>query len=152
MAPEYTSYEGYSQRAKQMQNYSQAVRIGDTVEISGQGNFRCLIQRVSANCAPGGWNRHTDTTVIDRDINRQYEQAFENVEHTLKTAGSKGWEDVSSIRSYYALMNDEAMEVMVRCLKKACPNHQPIWTAIGVPKLGLDDMKIEIEVGEYSPK
>lgn len=29
------------------------------------------------------------------------------------------------------------------------PNHQPIWTEIGVAKLGLDEMRVEIEVSAY---
>ena len=82
----------------------------------------------------------------------QIEQAFENVEHTLKTAGAKGWEDVFFIRSYHVPMNDEAMETMVTCLKKYCPNHQPAWTAVGVTRLAFDDMRVEIEVRAHVPE
>lgn len=98
----------------------------------------------------GGWDRITEK--IPSDIEKQIEQAFENVEAALKTAGSKGWEDVFSLTSHHMPMSDKAMEIMVRLLKKYCPNHQPIWTSLGVPALAFPDMKVEIEVRAYSPK
>ncbi|KAL5313244.1 hypothetical protein ACEPPN_018977 [Leptodophora sp. 'Broadleaf-Isolate-01'] len=129
----YYKYEGYGQRSKENLWYSQAVRVGDIIECSGQG----------------GWDCETDKIV--RDINGQIDKAFENVEHTLKTAGAKGWVDVFSIRSYHVPCNSEAMEAMVRNLKQYCPNHQPIWTCIGVPRLAFDDMRVEIEVRAHVP-
>lgn len=98
----------------------------------------------------GGWDRITEK--IPSDIEKQIEQAFDNVEAALKTAGSKGWEDVFSLTSHHMPMSDKAMEIMVRLLKKHCPNHQPIWTSLGVPALAFPDMKVEIEVRAYSPK
>jgi enamine deaminase RidA (YjgF/YER057c/UK114 family) len=35
---------------------------------------------------------------------------------------------------------------MVRNFKKWMPDHQPIWTTVGVTRLGEDDMRVEIEV------
>ncbi|KFY91750.1 hypothetical protein V500_04486 [Pseudogymnoascus sp. VKM F-4518 (FW-2643)] len=128
----YTSYEGYGQRSKKNLWYSQAVRVGDIIKCAGQG----------------GWDRETDK--IEREINAQIERAFENVEHNLKTAGAKGWQDVYFIRSYHLPINDEAMEAMVRCLKKYCPDHQPAWTALGINRLAFDDMRVEIEVEAHA--
>jgi enamine deaminase RidA (YjgF/YER057c/UK114 family) len=94
----------------------------------------------------------TVTDKIDSDINLQIERAFDNVEHTLKTAGARGWEDVFFfLRSHHLPCNEEAMEAMVRCLKKYCPNHQPAWTCLGVPRLAFDDMRVEIEVRAHVP-
>ncbi|ESZ98085.1 hypothetical protein SBOR_1541 [Sclerotinia borealis F-4128] len=129
----YFSYEGYGQRSKQDLWYSQAVRVGDVIECSGQG----------------GWDRSTEA--MNSDIVAQIEQAFDNVEQTLQTSGSRGWQDVFSVRSYHVPMNDEALKTMVRCLKKYCPDHQPIWTCIGVPNLAFDAMKVEIEVRAHVP-
>lgn len=131
---EYFNYEGYGTNAKQNFWYSQAVRVGDIIECSGQG----------------GWERSTEK--IPEDIEKQIEQAFDNVEVTLKTAGSKGWEDVFSVTSHHIPIDDKALDIMVRLMKKYCPDHQPIWTALGVPALGRPDMKVEIEVRAYSPK
>ncbi|KAM0154654.1 hypothetical protein ACHAQE_005751 [Botrytis cinerea] len=136
---EYFNYEGYGETtAKQNFWYSQAVRVGDIIECSGQVALT------------GGWDRITEK--IPSDIEKQIEQAFDNVEAALKTAGSKGWEDVFSLTSHHMPMSDKAMEIMVRLLKKYCPNHQPIWTSLGVPALAFPDMKVEIEVRAYSPK
>lgn len=92
----------------------------------------------------GGW--HPETGVINREINAQIDQAFANVEIALKDAGGKGWEQVFRVNSYHVPLNDEALEAMGRNFKKWMPNHQPIWTCIGVTRLGLDDMRVEIEV------
>lgn len=35
---------------------------------------------------------------------------------------------------------------MVRNFKKWMPDHQPLWTCVGVSRLGEDDMRVEIEV------
>lgn len=43
----YTDYEGFGERMKEALNYSQAVRIGDRIEISGQGAF--LIDQKTAS-------------------------------------------------------------------------------------------------------
>lgn len=32
------------------------------------------------------------------------------------------------------------------------PNHQPIWTSVGVTRLAEDDMRVEIEVSAYDPE
>lgn len=98
----------------------------------------------------GGWNRETDK--VERELVLQIQKAFENVEHTLKTAGcERGWDNVFFVRSYHLPLNDEAMETMVDCLKHYCPNHQPAWTAVGVPRLAFDDMRVEIEVRAHIP-
>lgn len=48
-------------------------------------------------------------------------------------------------------MNKESMAAFVAALKKYCPNHQPILTAVGVTKLGIEAMKIEVEVKAQIP-
>lgn len=40
---------------------------------------------------------------------------------------------------------------MVRNMKKWLPNHQPVWTCVGVTQLGEPDMKVEIEVMAHDP-
>ena len=97
----------------------------------------------------GGWDRETE--VIPEGIPDQITAAFDNIEHALQVAGSKGWEDVYFVRSYFVPMSDEAMDTMVGLLKKYCPNHKPGWTALSVPMLAGDaiGMKVEIEVKAY---
>lgn len=38
---------------------------------------------------------------------------------------------------------------MVEGFRKYMPDHQPIWTEIGVKQLGAEDMHVEIEVAAY---
>ncbi|KAJ5512807.1 hypothetical protein N7463_002359 [Penicillium fimorum] len=126
---QYFNYDGWGQKAKRDFYYSQAVRIGDRIEC--------------------GWD--PQTFVIHREINAQIYQAFVNVDLNLKHAGGKGWEQVFRVNSYHVPINDEALEAMVRNFKKWMPNHQPIWTCVGVTRLGEDDMRVEIEVVAHDP-
>lgn len=74
------------------------------------------------------------------------------MELALKTAGGKGWSQVYRVNSYHVPINNEALEAMLRNFKKYMPNHQPLYTCIGVPRLGEDDMRVEIEVVAYDPE
>lgn len=99
---------------------------------------------------PGGWD--PSTSEINTEINAQIDQAFANVDLNLKTAGGKGWSQVFRVHSYHVPLNDEAMRAMVRNLKKYAPDHQPLWTVLGVSRLGYDDMRVEVEVTAHDPE
>jgi enamine deaminase RidA (YjgF/YER057c/UK114 family) len=65
----------------------------------------------------------------------------------LRDAGAdKGWGQVFRVNSYHLALNDEVLEKMKTEFAKWMPNHRPIWTTIQVPKLGLEEMSVEIEV------
>ncbi|EHK40220.1 uncharacterized protein TrAtP1_006280 [Trichoderma atroviride] len=130
----YYSYEGVGKKNVEKYSYNQAVRVGDRIEISGQG----------------GW--HPTTGEFKSDINEQIDQAFANVELTLKDAGGKGWSQVYRVNSYHLPLDDAALGAMVRNFKTYMPNHQPIWTCIGVQRLGEDPMRVEIEVVAHDPE
>ncbi|KAK6902563.1 endoribonuclease L-PSP [Kwoniella mangroviensis CBS 10435] len=130
----YFAYPGSGHIKQRDFHYSQAVRIGDFIHCSGQG----------------GWNPETD--VIYKEINAQIDQAFINVDIALKDAGGKGWEQVYQIDSYHVPINNEALEAMVRNMRKWCPNHKPLFTCVGVPRLGEDDMRVEIKVSAHDPE
>jgi enamine deaminase RidA (YjgF/YER057c/UK114 family) len=53
------------------------------------------------------------------------------------------------VNSYHVPLNDEALTAMVRGFEKWMPGHKPIWTCIGVTRLGMDDMRVEIEVSAH---
>lgn len=97
----------------------------------------------------GGWDRTTE--VIPEDFEAQVAQAFENVNFTLKDAGGKGWDEVYSVRTYTHVLDEEAIKVLAKYLKKWCPNHQPLLTGVGIASLAFG-MKIEIEVTAHVPK
>ncbi|GAB7331524.1 hypothetical protein MBLNU13_g02920t1 [Cladosporium sp. NU13] len=124
----YFAYEGVGQRNLKQHGYNQAVRVGDRIECAGQG----------------GWDPQTG--VFYKEINEQIDQAFANVDLNLKHAGGKGWSQVFRVNSYHVPINDEALAAMTRNFKKWMPDHSPIWTCVGVTRLGEDDMRVEIEV------
>ncbi|TKX22419.1 hypothetical protein C1H76_5201 [Elsinoe australis] len=127
----YYNYDGYGKHAVDTYHYSQAVRIGNRIECSGQG----------------GWDPKTGEIKDGlRDINAQIEQAFANVDLAVRTAGGKGWSQVFRVNSYHVTLDDEVAGAMVRNLKKWAPGHEPIWTAVGVNKLAFEGMEVEIEV------
>lgn len=56
------------------------------------------------------------------------------------------------INSYHVPINKEALDAMVRNFKLWMPDHHPTWTCVGVPRLGEDDMRVEIEVVALDPE
>ncbi|EQB48734.1 endoribonuclease L-PSP [Colletotrichum gloeosporioides Cg-14] len=132
----YFSYNDYGKTLLEEMHYSQAVRVGDNIEISGQG----------------GWDPATGK--VHSELSEEIDQAFANVDLTLKDAGGKGWSQVFRIR-LYALdeaWTPEGMGRMVENMKRWAPDHAPILTGVGVSKLGQPGMRIEVEVSAYDPK
>merc|ERR1712113_1317325 len=97
---QYYAYEKFGIRQRDVVGYSKAVRVGDRIELAGQG----------------GWD--PDTGVFEKEITAQIDLAFKNVDRALRDAGGKGWEQVFRVNSYHLPLNREAEEAMVRSLKK----------------------------------
>ena len=130
--PEFFVTPGYGEYLLNELHYSQAVKIDNRVETSGQG----------------GWD---DNLQIPESIADEIAQAFRNVERTLATAGA-GWEHVVHVNSYHVGgFPPEVNEVMVRLYRHYMPDHAPIWTQVGVAALGLPTMRIEIRVTAIIP-
>jgi enamine deaminase RidA (YjgF/YER057c/UK114 family) len=123
---------GYGERLRDLLHYSQALKIGNRVEISGQG----------------GWD---DDLNICETIEDEIAQAFSNVERTLATAGA-GWGHVVHVNSYHVSGFPPVVnETMARLFRHYMPDHAPIWTQTGVEALGLPTMRIEIRVTAILP-
>ncbi|KAL2807977.1 Ppx/GppA phosphatase family-domain-containing protein [Aspergillus granulosus] len=123
----YFSYPGFGEYARETLSYNQAVRIGNRIEISGQGGWDPATQKVHA------------------DISSEIQQAFANVELALKDAGGKGWSEVYKVRIYVLENTSEIIKSLVDNLRAWMPNHKPLLTCIMVKDLALDGMRIEIE-------
>ncbi|KAL1859069.1 hypothetical protein Daus18300_009709 [Diaporthe australafricana] len=130
----YTTPAGHGKDNLERYRYNQVVRVGDTIHISGQG----------------GWDYATG--VIHEDTEKQIDEAFANIDHILREAGGKGWEQVFRVNSYHIPLDDRALAAMTRNFDKWMPNHKSLWTCVGVVKLGAPDMKVEIEVQAYDPE
>ncbi|TVY68986.1 hypothetical protein LSUE1_G007369 [Lachnellula suecica] len=116
-------------------HFSQAVTIGDTVKISGQG----------------GWDANLKFDASD--LKGQIDLAFQNVDRVLQGVGLRGWEDVYLWRSYVVEAHMEAATpYLIEKMKSRVPGHRPVWTALSVPKLGAPEALVEIEVEAYAPK
>lgn len=113
---------------------------------------------------------------IPSDLEDEIDKAFANVDLALRTAGGKGWSQVSppfpnhlhpntprarliplqvyKVRSYHVTLDNSVLGAMVRNLKKWTPDNDtaPLWTVVGVTRLGEEAMRVEIEVEAYDPK
>jgi enamine deaminase RidA (YjgF/YER057c/UK114 family) len=128
---------GYGDRNLELFHYSQAVKIGDRVEISGQG----------------GWN---DDWEFPETLADEIAQAFRNVGRTLAVAGA-GWEHVVHVNSYHVPVEGDAglqehLGPMVELLRWYLPSQPPIWTCVGVPALGDPKMRVEVRVTAILPE
>ncbi|KAI2613667.1 YjgF-like protein [Hypoxylon fragiforme] len=124
------AYPGAGEFARDTMHYSQAIRVGDNIFISGQG----------------GWDR--STIEIRPELTDEVDQAFDNVDHALKHAGGKGWQQVYRVITY-STDTRATHDRIIDNFRRWMPHHQPTWTEIGVRELGLDTMHIEIEVQAY---
>ena len=130
--PQFFVTPGYGDRARENLRYSQAVRVGDRVEVSGQG----------------GWD--DDQANFPESLEEEIAKAFENVERTLNQAGAS-WRDVIAVDSYHVPtrtdeIGDEHTTVMVEQFRTWMGERTPIWTEIGVQALGAVGMRVEIKV------
>lgn len=127
--PEFFATPGYGEKQLKNLHYSQAVRIGDRIETSGQG----------------GWD---DDFNFPESLQDEIVRAFDNVERTLATAGTT-WDDVVHVNSYHVLgdgsFNDHN-RVMAKQFRARMGDRAPIWTESGVTALGHPKMRIEIRV------
>ncbi|GAA1692168.1 RidA family protein [Glycomyces endophyticus] len=134
--PQFFITPGAGEKLHGLLGYSQAVRIGDRVEISGQG----------------GWN---DDIEFPADLEDEIAQAFDNVERTLNTAGAT-WADVVSVDSYHlpddpAYIGERPGRLMAEQFRKRMNGREPIWTELGVAALGAPGMRVEIRVTAVVP-
>ena len=141
------SCEGIGKTHQRLFGYSQAVRIGDKIACSGQGSQQHLVQVPSTLIVhTGGFDSKGEiSTNIEAEIN----QAFANVELSMKEAGGRGMSQVYRIRSYHIPLDERTLAVMVDNIKKWFPDHQPIWTSVGVTHLAGEGMRVEIEASAH---
>ncbi|KAI9020579.1 Endoribonuclease L-PSP/chorismate mutase-like protein [Hyaloraphidium curvatum] len=112
-------------------HYSQAVRLGGIVKLSGQGGWDLA----------GGLD--------GADAAGQVKLAFDNIDRILREAGLRGWEDVYLVRSFHVdkmPKEGNTYDYTTRKLKERLPGHRPVWTAVAVPELAFPGMLVEIEV------
>ena len=112
-----------------------------------------------ADKTSGGWDpSDPNIKLAGPSLREEIEQGFKNVEMVLRNAGAQGWEDVYKMHSYHAKWEGDVAggsveegptKIMADMLQKYGKGVKPVWTEIGVARLGLEAMRIEIEVEAY---
>jgi enamine deaminase RidA (YjgF/YER057c/UK114 family) len=124
---EYSSYDGYGDFAGEYYWYSQAVRVGDRIECSGQGTLDPVYPRrvprpkIRFDKESGGWDAKVPPYGVPKDVKDEVLNAFSNVELALKTAGGKGWSQVYKVTLYIVDMEQEILEQSLKELRVRCP-------------------------------
>lgn len=103
-------------------HYSQAVRVGETVWVSGQVGID------SAGKIPAG-------------IEAQARLAFENLKRVLTAAGA-ALGDVVELTTFHVDMKE--MEGFAKVKLEYLPSNHPAWTAIGTTELAMPDLRVEM--------
>lgn len=129
--PRFLVPKGYGEHMRDNYHYSQGVQVGNLIFVTGQG----------------GWDENFN---FADSVHDQIRQVFRNVETVLGEAAAS-WENVVDITSYHVELDDSVLGTMVEELRRYCPNHQPLWTVIGVARLALPPMKVEISANAVSP-
>jgi enamine deaminase RidA (YjgF/YER057c/UK114 family) len=103
-------------------HFSQGVRVGDTIWVSGQGGF-------------------DESFGIGETTEAQARQAFRNIARVLAEAGAS-LDDVVEVTSFHVDMAE--IGAVLAAAREAFPRHRPAWTAVGVAALVLPAMRVEI--------
>lgn len=104
-------------------HFSQGVRVGDTLWISGQLG-------IGPNSKPG-------TTIAE-----QTRLAFQNLSRVLEAAGGS-LADVVELTTYHIAMDDLPQVAAVK--DEFISQNFPAWTAVGVTQLAFPELLIEIK-------
>lgn len=112
--------------------YSQAVRAGNFLILSGQGP----VDTEGTLVGPG-------------DIKAQTRKTFENIRAILELAGL-GLDNVVEIVSYHVDLRDleKVQEVKAEFIRRDFPT----WTAVGVTGLGYPGQLLEIKTWAFIPE
>jgi len=117
---------------KPLSHYTDAVRCGDFLFVSGQGPFDANFKLVGGD-----------------DMTKQAVRTHENLKKIMK-AGGMGFEDVAKTTVY--MDNCEERKILNKVRKKYWGKAKPASTLFGANRLALPGMKLEIETICYKPE
>ena len=124
-----------TERLYERNHFSQAVRVGDTIWVSGQVGVDTRFQPADG-------------------LDAQAQLAFANLKAVLETAGAT-LGDVVELTTFHTDLRGE-MAAFVRVKDAYFPSHYPAWTAVGVTQLALEALRVEIRavavVGSATPE
>lgn len=112
-----------TERLYDRMHHSQAVRVGDTIWVSGQVGIDDQLQPVEG-------------------VEAQARLAFENLKRVLYAAG-ESLADVVELSTFHIDLRGE-MGAFLRVKDAYLPSDYPAWTAVGVTQLALEALRIEV--------
>lgn len=126
----YHNYPGIGESFAKQVGFTQAVRAGNLIKLSGQA----------------GWD---ETGAVTGDVATQIRVSVENVDKALKAVDpSLGWQNVIQVRSYHTSLDESAMALADE-FKRLKPQNGPAWMTFQVEKLLVPGSVIELEVEAY---
>lgn len=111
-----------TERIYESWQFSQAVRVGDTVWVSGQ-----------VGMGPDG---------IPESIEEQGRLAFESLRGVLQAAGGD-LSDIVELVTYHTDLSEQRGFAKVK--SEFLPENYPAWTAVGVTALVLPGLRVEVK-------
>ncbi len=111
-----------TERIYKAMQFSQAVRVGDTVWVSGQVGM-------------------DEKGVAGEGIEAQARTAFKNLERVLEEAGCS-LADVVEFMTFHTSMGD--IREFAKVKAEFVPENYPAWTAVGVKELVMPQLLVEI--------
>jgi enamine deaminase RidA (YjgF/YER057c/UK114 family) len=102
--------------------FSQAVRVDNTVWISGQVGM-------------------DEKGAVGETIEEQVRMAFNNLKHVLTESGAS-MDDIVELVTYHTDMKD--MKIFGKVKSEFITDNYPAWTAVGVTELVLPQLMLEI--------
>ncbi|MFC1823383.1 RidA family protein [Thermodesulfobacteriota bacterium] len=112
-----------TERISEIMQFSQAIRVGDILWVSGQVGV-------------------DKKGVTAEGIEAQARIAFESLEAILKHAGSS-MADVVDLMTFHKSMDD--MRGFSNVKSEFFPDGYPAWTAVGVTELAMPDLLVEVK-------
>lgn len=121
-----------AERAYDKLHFAPAVRVGDTVHVSGV-----------IGTGPDG--------AASADPDAQFDQAFANLADTLAAFGAT-LADVAEMTSFHVGLQQH-LRAFMKAKDRALPAHppSPAWTAIGVVELAVPGALVEIRATVAAP-
>ncbi|KFY15371.1 hypothetical protein V491_05700 [Pseudogymnoascus sp. VKM F-3775] len=125
----YFQYNGPAGESAQTHGFSNAVVLSPTSKI------------VITSGQPGFDLKTGNLVTISNEA--QISAAFDCVEAAIRKAGvANGLMGVYKFTSY--MLDTDHEPLMMEIWRKRCPNHRPTWTCVGVSKLCIPGMMVEI--------
>ncbi|GKU08558.1 l-psp endoribonuclease family [Fusarium langsethiae] len=140
---------GFGKECQQSFGFSDACIIGDRMEVTGQIGKDPL----SDGAQQQSMSLEEEVDQAFRNVNSAILSTLEQANHPLfaktKANGKSGWDLVVKLRSFHVgLAKNDAFlrEVMVKNIKLWCPQHQPLFTMVGIEALPFPRVNVELEV------